>query len=62
MTGGVSVEDKSKRSETVTPQFGECCEGQPECDGVLQVKSDGNDNEFERRDGRRGHGARRHGI
>ena len=37
------MEDKSKRTETVRPQFGEFCEGQSECDGVLSVNSDGND-------------------
>ena len=39
----MSVEGKSKRTETGRPQFGECCESQPECDGALSVKSDGND-------------------
>ena len=46
MAGGVSVEDKSKRTETERPQFGECCESQSECDGVLSVKNDGNDTEL----------------
>ena len=40
------MEDKSKRTETVRPQFGECCESHSECDGVLSVKSDGNDIEL----------------
>ena len=38
------MEDRSKRTETVRPQFGECCECQS--DGVLGVKSDGNDIEL----------------
>ena len=37
------MEDKSKRTETVRPQFGECCESLSECDGALSVKIDGND-------------------
>ena len=49
MAGGVSA-------ESVRLQFGECCESQSQCDGVLSVKSDGNDTEFKRRDGRLGDG------
>ena len=40
------MEDKSKRTETVRPQFGERCESQTECDSVSSVKSDGNDIEL----------------
>ena len=40
------MEDKSKRTETVRPQFVECCDSQSECDGVLSVKSDRNDIEL----------------
>ena len=43
MTGGVSVEDTSKRTEAVRPQFGECCKSPSKCDGALSVKSGGND-------------------
>ena len=46
MAGGVSVEDTSKRTETVRPQFGERCESQSNCDGVLSVNSDGHDCEL----------------
>ena len=44
--GGVSVEDRFKRTETVRPQFGEHCESQFECDSALSMKSDGNDIEL----------------
>ena len=44
--GGVSVEDRSKRTETVRPQFGECCEKQPECDSALGAKGDESDVEL----------------
>ena len=37
------MEDRSKRTETVRPQFGERCEKQPECDSALSAKSDEND-------------------
>ena len=37
------MEDMSKQTETVRQQFGECSESLSECDGVLSVKSDGND-------------------
>ena len=40
------MEDKSKRTETVRPQIGECCESQSECDGEISVKSDVNDIEL----------------
>ena len=40
--GEVSVEDRSKRTDTVRPQFGERSESQSECDSALSVKSDGN--------------------
>ena len=39
----VSVEDTSKRTETVRPQLGERCEKRRECDSTLSAKSDGND-------------------
>ena len=44
--GGVSVEHRSKQTETVRPQFGERCEKQSECDSVLGAKSDENDVEL----------------
>ena len=44
--GGVSVEDRSKGTEAVRPQFGECCEKQSECDSALGAKSDENDVEL----------------
>ena len=47
MAGGVSVEDESKRTETVRPQFGECCDSQSECDSMSSVTSDGNDIELD---------------
>ena len=37
------MEDRSKRTEAVRPQFGEHCESQSECDSALSVKSDVND-------------------
>ena len=40
------MEDKSKRTETVKPHVGECCDSQSECDGVSSVKSDGSDLEL----------------
>ena len=40
------MEDRSKRTETVRPRFGERCESEPECDSALSVKSDGNDIEL----------------
>ena len=40
------MEDKSKRAETVRPQFGECFESQSECDSVLSVNSGVNDIEL----------------
>ena len=46
----MSVEDRSKRTGAVRPQFGELRESQFECDSFLNVKSDGND--ICRRDGR----------
>ena len=36
------MEDKSKRTETVRPQFGEHCESQSECDSALIAKSEEN--------------------
>ena len=38
--GVVSVEDRSKRAETVRPQLDERCEKRRECDGVLNVTDD----------------------
>ena len=39
--GGVSVEDRSKRTETVRPQVDELCEKrQRECDSVLSAPND----------------------
>ena len=43
---GVSVEDRSKRTETARPQCDERCESQSKCDSALSVKSDGNDIEL----------------
>ena len=43
MAGEVSVEDRSKRTEYVKPQFGERGEGLRECDFESSVKNDGND-------------------
>ena len=40
------MKDRSKRTETVGPQFGERRKGQAECDSVLSAKSDGNDIEL----------------
>ena len=40
------VEDRSKRTETVRPQFGEPCDERRECDSASSVKSDGNDIEL----------------
>ena len=37
----VSVEDRSKRTETVRPQIGKHCESQSECDSGVSVKNDG---------------------
>ena len=37
------MEDRSKRAETVRPQFGEHCESHFECDSALSVQSDGNE-------------------
>ena len=44
LAGGVSVEDRSKRTETVRPQLGERCEKQRERDSALG--SDENDVEL----------------
>ena len=44
--GGVSVEDRSKRTETVRPQVDERCEKQRECDRVLSATNDENDVEL----------------
>ena len=46
MAGGVTVEDRSKRTETVRPQFGERCNSRSECNSALNVKSDWNDIEL----------------
>ena len=40
------MEDRSKRTGTVRPQFGEDCESQLECDRALTAKSNGNDIEL----------------
>ena len=60
--GAVSVEDRSKRAETVRPQLDERCEKRQECDSVLNVTNDEKWRRDERRDRRRGHGGRRDGI
>ena len=44
--GGVSVEDRSKRTETVRPQLNERCEKQRECDSVLSAVNNENDVEL----------------
>ena len=56
MAGGVSVEDRSKRAETVRPRHDELCECQFVYDGALSAKSDKNDVELngETDDGGRG--------
>ena len=41
--GGVSVDDRPKRTETVRPQFGECCGKQREIGGALSATSDERD-------------------
>ena len=38
MTAGTSLEDRSKRTETVGEQFGERCESQAECDSAFSAK------------------------
>ena len=40
------MEDRSKRTEIVRPQFGGRCEKQPECDSALGTKSDESDVEL----------------
>ena len=40
--GGVSVEDRSKRTETVRPHVVELCEKRRECDSVLSEMNDEN--------------------
>ena len=42
----MSAEDRSKRTETVRPQFGERCEKQSEYDSALSANSDENDVEL----------------
>ena len=44
--GGVSVEDKSKRTETVRPPLNERCERRQKCDSVLGATNDENDVEL----------------
>ena len=44
--GGVSVEDRSKRTETVRPQLGERCKKRHGCDSVLIATNDKNDVEL----------------
>ena len=44
--GGVSAEDRSKRTETVRPQVDERCEKQRECDRVLSATNDEDDVEL----------------
>ena len=46
MAGGVSLEDWSRRTETVSPQRDEHCGCQSELDSAVSVKSDGNDIEL----------------
>ena len=46
MAGGVSLEDWSRRTETVSPQRDEHCGCQSERDSAVCVKSDGNDIEL----------------
>ena len=46
MAEGVSVEDRSRRSETVRPQLRGHFESQSECDSALSAKSDRNDIEL----------------
>ena len=43
MTGGVSVEDRSKRAETVRPQHDEHCACHLACDSGLNAKPDADD-------------------
>ena len=59
MAGGVSVEVRSKRAETVRPLHDEHCECQFVCDSALSAKSEMNDTEL---NGWRGHGGRRDRI
>ena len=44
--GGVSVEDRFKRTETVRPQLDERCEKRQGCDSVLSATNDENDEEL----------------
>ena len=44
--GGVSVEDRSKRTETVRPPLNERCERRQKCDSVLSATNDENDVEL----------------
>ena len=44
--GRVSVEDRSKRAETVRPQLGERCEKRRECDSVLSATNVENGDEL----------------
>ena len=44
--GALSVEDRSKRAETVRPQLDERCEKRRECDGVLNVTNEENGDEL----------------
>ena len=44
--GGVSVEDRSKRTETVRPPLNERCEKRQKCDSVLSATNDENDVEL----------------
>ena len=46
MAGGVSVEDRSKRTETVRPHHDEHFESQLVCDSALSAKSVGDDIEL----------------
>ena len=41
--GRVSVEDRSKRAETVRPQLGVRCEKRRECDSVVSATNDENE-------------------
>ena len=42
----MTLEDRSKRTETVRPQVDERCERQRECDTVLSATNDENDVEL----------------
>ena len=62
MAGGVSVEDRSRRPETVIPQHDGHCERRFVCDSALSLKWDGNDIELNNETDDEAHGGRRDGI